>query len=233
MQPDYNNLLQQIRSVAHFRHLSEESLREIVTAGNIVQCPAGQILFDQDEPCSGMYVLIKGQVNLCKLGPQGQQYILATIRPVIMFNEVAVVDGGPNPVTAIATQDSLFWQIGYEKFQSLLKRYPEIGLGLLRVLASRNRRLIEHYEDLSLRSVLARIAKLLLDLSENGRKTIERRDYPLEEMASLTATVPEAISRALKTLAGEGLITSSRSQIMVIDAEGLAKSALLKLDLED
>ena len=56
--------------------------------------------------CAGMFVLLAGQVHLRKLGPQGQESILAVIEPVIMFNEVAVLDGGPNLTTAVAAQDS-------------------------------------------------------------------------------------------------------------------------------
>ena len=70
------------------------------------------------------------------LAYKGQQSIIADIDPVIMFNEVALLDGGPNPYTAIATQNCLAWQISREAYQKLLHRfaqdqYMEVALGLL------------------------------------------------------------------------------------------------------
>ena len=219
-----NSMLENLRTVRQFQALSDENLKEIISSGQIRNYVTGEIIFMQDEPCAGMFVLIKGRVNLCKLGPQGQQNILATIDPVIMFNEVPVLDQGPNPVTAIATQKSMVWQIQCDAFQNLLKRFPEVGLSLLRVLAARNRRLIEHYEDLSYRNVESRVAKLLLDLSDNGAKVIIRREHPIEEMASLIATVAPVISRAINSFKLQGLINTSRSTIVIEKPKELARN---------
>lgn len=172
-----------------------------------------------------MYVLLKGQVNLCKVGPHGQTSIIATIDPVIMFNEVAVLDGGANPFCARAVQDCLIWQISYEAFQHILNKHPQIGLGLLKVLARRNRKMLEQYEDLSFRPVLARVAKLLLDLSENGTKKIQRSDHPIHQLAARIASVPEAISRSLTTLKAQGVIEYDRAVIRVVAPEELARLA--------
>lgn len=228
-----NSLLENLRTVKQFQTLSEDNLQEIISSGQIRNLEAGKIIFMQDEPCAGMFVLIQGRVNLCKLGPQGQQNILATINPVIMFNEVPVLDHGPNPLTAIATQKSLVWQIQCDAFQNLLKRFPEIGLSLLRVLATRNRRLIEHYEDLSYRSVDSRVAKLLLDLSDNGSKVITRREHSIEEMASLIASVAPVISRTINLFKLLGMISTSRTTIDILKPKELAGIARIDFNFLD
>ncbi len=150
-----------------------------------------------------------------------------------MFNEVAVLDGGANLTTAVAAQDCTLWQIGCDSFQALLARYPMIGLGLLRVLATRNRFLVSQYEDLSFRTVQARAAKLLLELSLGGSQPIDRRKHPNHEMAARIATGPEAFSRALNAFKRNGCITSTRVAITVgciADLAGLAehKNVVLK-----
>ena len=159
-----------------------------------------------------MFVLLAGQVHLRKLGPQGQESILAVIEPVIMFNEVAVLDGGANLTSAVAAQDCTVWQIGCDSFQALLARYPMIGLGLLRVLARRNRFLVSQVEDLSFRTVQARAAKLLLDLSDTGAQPIDRRKHPNHELAARIATGPEAFSRALNAFKRTGCLTCTRTR---------------------
>jgi CRP/FNR family cyclic AMP-dependent transcriptional regulator len=219
------NLLESIKTVRHFRKLNLSELTAIISAGQVRRFRVGETIFIEDDPCAGMFVLIRGMVHLCKSGPQGQVNIMAVIEPVIMFNEITVLDGGPNPTTAIAVQNCLVWQIGYEAFQRLLEKIPQVGLSLLNVLATRNRQMITHYEDLSFRSVVARTSKLLLDLSNYGRHPIDRRHCSIEEMASRIATVPEAISRSLNAIKTAGVVRVSRTEIVVLSLEKLVVMA--------
>lgn len=221
----YQHLIARLGSVPHFQGLPEAAIREIVLSGQICSFPAGALIFTQDEPSAGMHVLISGKVHLCRLGPQGQQTTMIVIQPVIMFNEVSVLDGGPNPVTAIAVQDCHLWRVSHPTYQGLLIKYPLVGLSLLRILATRNRLMIEHFEDLSFRTVPARLAKLLLDLSAYGRQPVDRREHSIRDLASRIATVPEAISRSLNSYKRDGLITCSRTLITVTQPAELASLA--------
>ncbi len=220
-----SDLVNSLKTVKHFRNLSLGELGLIVTAGTVRRFRAGATIFNEGEPCAGMFVLIRGMVHLCKISPQGQINIMAVVEPVIMFNEITVLDGGPNPATAVAVKDCFVWQIGYESFQALLEKIPQVGLSLLRVLARRNRQMIAQYEDLSFRSVIARTAKLLLDLSDYGHHPIDRHARSINEMASRIATVPEAISRSLNLIKQKGSIRVSRMEIEVLSAEELATLA--------
>jgi CRP/FNR family transcriptional regulator len=228
-----SSLTESLKTVSHFRNLSLAELTTIVTSGRIRRFQANAVIFTENDPCAGMFVLMKGRVHLCKLGPRGQVNIMAIIEPVIMFNEVAVLDGGPNPLTAIAMENSLVWQVSHESFQTLIESIPQVGLSLLRVLAMRNREMIIHYEDLSFRSVVARTAKLLLDLSDNGHRTINRCNCSIEEMASRVASVPEAISRSLNVIKSSGTIRVSRTEIAVVSSRKLAELAHIGLYSND
>jgi hypothetical protein len=73
------------------------------------------------------------------------------------------------------------------------------------------------------------IAKLLLDPSENGNRTIDRHGCSIAEMASRVATVPEAISRSLNLLKNSGTILVSRTEITIISTGKLASLAQIGL----
>jgi CRP-like cAMP-binding protein len=230
------NLSKLLGRVWHFRKLKLTDLQRIVTAGKMRRFRSGTLIFQEAEPGAGMFVLFSGKVHLCKLGPSGQEQIISIIEPVIMFNELTAIDGGLNPFTAICVEDSLTWNIDHESFLDLVQRYPdpEIGLGLLRVLSARTRMLIGRCDDLSFRPVVARTAKLLLELSEKGTKIINRREHPIKDMSARIATVPEAISRSLKTLKEEEYIEYTRTEVSVLDSHGLAELAQLSpLSLEE
>ncbi|MBN2387339.1 MAG: Crp/Fnr family transcriptional regulator [Anaerolineales bacterium] len=222
------DLIGRLQSVRHFQKMGLGDLHTIVASGQVHHFPAGVTLFSEGDPCAGMFVLLHGRVHLCKIGPQGQTTIMAVIQPVIMFNEVAVLDGGPNPTSAVAIEKCTVWRVEHDAFHKLVRRYPHLGLSLLSVLATRSRQMIAHYEDLSFRSVVARTAKLILDLSSHGRQTIQRRDCSIEEMASRIASVPEAISRSLNALKSAGAIRVSRTEIAVLSLDTLTDLAQIR-----
>jgi CRP/FNR family transcriptional regulator len=224
------NLAERLGNVKHFMKLPLADRLSIILAGHLRLFSPGTIIFAEEEPCAGMYVLLKGHVHICKHGPQGQQSIIADIEPVIMFNEVAILDGGPNPYTAIATENCFAWHITHQAYKGLLLRYAkdqymEVALGLLDIMASRYRQLLDNYADLSFLTVPIRVAKLIYELSEEGQAPIIRHKVSINEMAAHISTVPEAISRSLSILRCQGIIHTSRTQITVLDPDALAKLA--------
>jgi len=220
---NYPNLIDSLKTVRHFRNLILAELHSIITSGQIRRFQANAIKFTEGNPCAGMFVLMKGCVHLDKLGPQGKVNIMTFIKPMILFNKVAVRDGGPNPLTANTVENFLVWQINHESFQAMVERVLQFELCLLRVLARRNREMTTQYEDLSFRSVVARTAKLLLNLSDFGRHTIIRHDCSIEEMASSLASIPEAISRSLNVIKRSGTILVSRTEIAIVSSGKLAE----------
>jgi CRP/FNR family transcriptional regulator, dissimilatory nitrate respiration regulator len=85
-------LVESLRSVRHFKNLGLSDLKTIILSGHSSKYRAGMVIFNEGDPCAGMFVLMRGKVHLCKIGPQGQRNIMSVIEPVIMFNEVAVLD---------------------------------------------------------------------------------------------------------------------------------------------
>jgi CRP/FNR family transcriptional regulator len=219
-----------MKQLRHFQLLSEGDILTIIRAGKIRTFGAGKMIFMEDDPCSGLCVLLTGEVHLYKLGPGGQENIIAVIRPVIMFNEVSVIDDGPNPATAVAFKRCTIWMTDKETFKFGLERFPQLGLGLLPILAMRNRMLVSRYADLSFRPVRERLAILLLELSEHGRLEINRKENTIQQLAARTATVPVGVSRTLGELRDAGLIESTRSTIHIIEPSRLAEICLISID---
>jgi CRP-like cAMP-binding protein len=228
---EISQLVPRLAKVSHFRALPVSAIHEIVTSGAVQTHPSGSTIYHEGWECAGLFVLLRGRVHLSKTSYQGQESIISVITPVIMFNEVSVLDGGPNPVTAIAFQKSITWQITQERFQQLMERYPILGISLLNVLAKRNRKLISMYEDLISRPVKERTAKLLLDLSSYGQVPIDRQLHSNQFLAAHVSTVPEAISRSIKILRETGLIDSTRNQITVNRPDELAEFAQVNYKL--
>jgi len=225
---EITQLTDKLRNVRHFRQLPLSAISEVVRSGSTAGFQSGEVIFREGDPCAGLYVLIRGQVHLYKCGVHGQEAIISVIQPVIMFNEVAALDGEDNPITAIAVENCLTWRVNHQRFSDLIQKYPAVGTSLLKVLAKRNRLLMTSFEDLFSRPVRARVARVLLDLSNFGESNIGRSEHTNLQIAALAATVPEAVSRALQSFRDDGLIQTSRAEITIVQANRLAKVALIE-----
>jgi len=79
--------------------------------------------------------------------------------------------------------------------------------------------------DLSLHTVTARLARLLLEQAEGD--VLHRHSWATQaEMAARLGTVPDVLSRALRGLVEAGLIQVQRHQIQILDRQGLAAQTI-------
>ncbi|MFL7893160.1 MAG: Crp/Fnr family transcriptional regulator [Anaerolineales bacterium] len=105
-----------------------KAIYDIVSAGQIQFHKTDSGIFHEGWECAGLYVLLAGRVHLCKTSFQGQALIISVIDPVIMFNEMAAMDGNSNPITAVSDYKCITWWISHERFQSLIEQHSVLGL---------------------------------------------------------------------------------------------------------
>ncbi len=211
-----------LRSLPYFRPLDEGTLASIaaVTVRRLYQ--PDEMIFLEGEPCAGLFAVHSGHVKIYKVSPEGREQILTIIGPRDSFNDVAVFDGGPNPANAQAMDATEACVIERPTLVSLFDHYPKLAQAVVAVLAARCRMLVGMVEDLSLRSVTGRLAKLLLDQAAQGQDAV-----PLtrQQMAARLGTIREMVSRALRELEDEGLVSRDGRQIVIADRTALERRA--------
>lgn len=214
-----------LRRVPYFGGLPESLLGSLAAACIARQYDRGQVIFLEGDPCAGLHIMDAGEVKIYKLSPQGREQILHRVGPGETFNDVAVLDGGPNPASAAALAATSLWVITRGALQGLAQQHPALAWALIESIARRARHLVAMVEDLSLRSVKARLARLLLQEAERSTQagTLERSQMVTQaEMAARLGTVREMIGRALRELADDGVIEFDRHRIVVVDRAALA-----------
>jgi CRP/FNR family transcriptional regulator len=218
-----HNLTRLLSSVPYFAHLDATTLNAVARGAVRRHYAKGETVFLEGDPCAGLCVVEKGRIRLLRLSVEGREQVVKLLRPGEFFNEVAVLDGGPNPVSAMAATESILWVIDGDTMVRLLNRYPALAAAVIENLASRARHLLSLVEDLSLRTVSARLAKLLLAQAGGGREAPRRLTQ--QEMAAQVGTVREMVSRVLRRFEEEGLIRFERHRIVLLDREGLEREA--------
>jgi NTE family protein len=100
---------------------------------------AGQPLFEAGEPAEALYIVNKGTLAVYIDRPGTGRHLLALIRQGEVIGEMAVISGGPRTASAVAIRDSELITVPASEFRELQRRYPQLALGLNRLLVRRLR----------------------------------------------------------------------------------------------
>jgi CRP/FNR family transcriptional regulator len=212
--------------VPYFSTLDDSTLDAVVQAAARREYRADEIVFLEGEPCAGLYVVAEGWFKAVRMSPEGREQALRFVGPGEVFNEVGAFAGAQNPATVVALEAGILWLIGRETIVRLLDHHPRLARSVVENLARRVLHLASLAEDLSLRTVEARLARLLLERAEAGR--LRREQWATQaEMAARLGTVLDVLNRALQQLANEGFIKVERHQIRILDGEGLKAKAMI------
>ena len=209
-----------LRALPYFASLDEDTLAFIVAQAVRRTYSPDEVIFLEGDPCAGLFIVQTGHVKIYAASPEGREQILTITGPRDSFNDVAVFDGGPNPASAQAMETVELLVIERSTMLKLFERYPKLAQAVVAVLAGRARMLVSMVQDLSLRSVTGRLAKLLLDQALQGGEAV-----PLtrQQMAARLGTIREMVSRALRQLEDEGLVRREGHEIIITDRAALER----------
>lgn len=210
-----------VKFIPHFSGLSPADLELVKRFIFERSAGKGELIVLEGEPAEALYFVISGVVKVFKTSPDGKEQILTIVRPRQSFNDVSVLDGRPNDVSAQAMTPAMLYTIKAPDLSKLLQDYPRVGINIAGVLAGQVRHLISLIEDLSFKNVLARVAKLLLEPAGDGT----RPRLTQQDMAAMAGTAREMIGRSLKALESEGIIRMERHRIIIANKRALLEIA--------
>ncbi|MFC2020280.1 Crp/Fnr family transcriptional regulator [Chloroflexota bacterium] len=209
-----------LASLPYFSVLGPEVIERI--AGETLESSfaRGEVLFMEGEACQGLYVVKSGSVRIFKSSPEGREQVLLITRQGDSFNDVPVFDGGPNPASASALESSVVHIIPGKTMLSLLVDCPA-AQAIIKLFAARLRHLTKVVEDLSFRSVVSRLARMLLDLAVVDGESSPVQRLTQDEMATIVGSVRDVVGRALRAMERAGAIKIDGQRILIKDPEEL------------
>ena len=212
------------RTVRHFSDLPEAIRVALASAATRHTYAEGQVIYVQGDPATAIYFLEQGWVKSLRVSRQGREQGLLFLRPGEIFGDVAVFTGIPYPATVVALEPVQAWRIEAQRMLDLAARHPALAFAVTRRFGERILYFVETLEDMTLRSLDARLAHNLLRQAElaDGQLRVPRRPWTtFDEMATRLGTVRDVLSRTLHNLEDAGLIRVERESIVILDENGL------------
>jgi CRP/FNR family transcriptional regulator len=222
--PDAAALVEHLLAEPLFEGIEPAALRRLAQTATWCQYAAGEVVFLEGESAPGLYFLQFGWLKIVMTSPEGREQVLLYLSPGEIFNPMGAFANRPNPATAIALEPAGIWLLSREATARLLRDWPELAQRVIANMADRLVQLMTLVEDLSLRPVSGRLARLLLE-SAQADVLPRPRWYTQAELAARLGTVPDIAGRALRRLVEQGYLEVERHQFRILDAGGLEREA--------
>ncbi len=132
-----------LKGTEMFASIPTEVLAQLAARGRELHFDAGQTIFAEGEPSSGVYMVVDGLVEVRKGGA------LDVLRTTGQgFGELSLAEGEPHTFSAVATQHTHVLNVSNDMLFDTMIDYPEIGVGMVRALGKRVSELAQRVHDL-------------------------------------------------------------------------------------
>lgn len=208
------------QSRTNFVNLLQSELTKQQVEPEIREYKAGQVIFEEGDPCDGLYAIIQGFVRISAFVSQSNKHALREFAAGDFFGEMAILNQAPRSATATAVQDSRLLLVSHEQFSELMERSPQLVLALLNAFSHRIRETNVHFvhemieaERFSLMGRFARsivhdlknplsVITLAADAAASGRAAPEMREQAKKRIHQQVQRLTHMLNELLRVSEG-------------------------------
>lgn len=210
--------------VEPFTAARPEEIDHLAKAAIRLRKPSGNVLIEEGQVPDGLYVVLRGRVNLVREGDGGRELILSALGPGDVLGESCAYDrSGMSSTAATATPTELL-RIPSEVLSDHVRREPETMVRLMRLVTEKLRDIENVASSLALHDVEERLRRTLIRLVQRqGRRAPASSGWILapvptqSELARMVGSCRETVSRTLSAMARNGLLSSSGRRMVLDD----------------
>lgn len=215
-----SEVLDDLRSLPCLSGLGNNDLAVMGEMTRIREIERNEALFEESEPAKFFFVLKTGTVKLYKTSTEGRELIIKIMGPGDYFCCAPLCTGGNYMVRGIALEKSTLIVIPSQTFLTVLRdSVGKTGWKIISTLCKRVHYLSGLLEDLAFKDVEKRVMTTLLSLSDKApdQDGFVSLQVSHQEVASMTGTVREVVSRTMSKLKKEGIVTHTSVKGFTID----------------
>lgn len=199
--------------------IDDATRARILAAALPLRAPAGAVLFRPGDPCRGFVLLRTGRARVDLIAEDGHALLLYRVEPgqACAITTSCLFAEEPYSAEGTAETECEGLLLPAALFARLVEECGPFRTFVLAGFAARLGALMGRIEDLSFRSVDARLAGYLLGRAPGTVSATQ------QEIASDIGTAREVVSRRLAAFARAGLVRTERGAVAVLDAAGLGR----------
>jgi CRP/FNR family transcriptional regulator len=213
-----------LRGCQLFSGLPTEDLESIASFVVQRRLEKGEYLFHEGDRSEGFYVVQTGAINVHRVSALGKEQVIHVFRAGQSFAEAAVATEKGYPADARAIEPSQVLLVPKADFVDLLRRRPDLALGMLGSMSQHLRVVVGLLDDLTLKDVETRLTHWLLKRCPQPLPTqpvtIEL-DRTKRVLAAELGTASETLSRTLAKFREQQLVKVDGKTISILSPRKL------------
>ena len=201
-----------------FAGLDRKHFDELVGRLSSASVEKGEVLFHRGDPASSFYFIDTGLIELNLIAASGEKKVLEVVGPGRTFAEaVALMRERKYPVTAEALADTRLCQIPNSAYLEFIYGNPDACMRLLSDVCRHLHARVREIENLTIQNARSRLASYLLDhvVETDEDEATVRLELPRHVIASRLSIKPETLSRLLRSMVDDGILTIEDRVIFV------------------
>jgi CRP/FNR family transcriptional regulator len=186
----------------------------------ILEYRRGQVIYNQDQPSTSIYLVIDGKVKVCRLADDGRQVVVDIYQPDEFFGESAFLGLSQRTEIAVALENTKVMTWTTNEIEEITMKRPKLAIALLQLLVQRSMDFGYRIESFSVDNIARRLARTLIRFSErlgskNDDGSIQMIPFTHELLSQYVGTSREIVTHYMNQFRRQGYLRYSRKGIML------------------
>jgi CRP/FNR family transcriptional regulator len=180
----------------------------------------GQVIYDQDQPSTSIYLVIDGKVKVCRMADDGRQVVVDIYQTDEFFGESAFLSRSTRDEQALALEGTKVMTWTTAEIEDLVTHRPRLAIALLQILVQRSIEFGNRIESFSVDNIARRLARTLIRFSERlghgaDDGSVQMMPFTHELLSQYVGTSREIVTHYMNQFRRQGYLRYSRKGIML------------------
>jgi len=187
---------------------------------SILEYRKGQVIYNQDQPSTSIYLIIDGKVKVCRMAEDGRQVVVDIYQADEFFGESAFLSSPTRDEQAMAIDNTKVMTWTTAEIEDIIMRRPHLAIAFLQILAQRSIEFGHRIESFSVDNIARRLARALIRFSERlGQRdndgSVQMMPFTHELLSQYVGTSREIVTHYMNHFRRQGYLRYSRKGIML------------------
>jgi CRP/FNR family transcriptional regulator len=187
---------------------------------SIVEYKKGQMIYNQDQPSTNIYLIIAGKIKVSRLADDGHQVVVDIYQPDEFFGESAFLNLPHRCEQATALENTKVMAWTTAEIEDLILKRPRLSVALVQILVQRTIDFTHRIESFSVDNIARRLARSLIRFSERLGKveedgSVRMTPFTHELLSQYVGTSREIVTHYMNLFRRQGYLKYSRKGIIL------------------
>ena len=187
---------------------------------SIVEYKKGQMIYNQDQPSTSIFLIIEGKVKVSRLADDGHQVVVDIYQPDEFFGESALLNLPHRCEQATALENTRLMAWTAAEIEDIVTKRPRLAVALLQILVQRTIDFTYRIQSFSVDNIARRLARSLIRFSERLGTVEEDGSVCMtpcthELLSQYVGTSREIVTQYMNQFRRQGYLKYSRKEIIL------------------